>query len=138
MARGVRPSLLRLRAPGRGRRLRPLPKWPCFWKGCCCEDAEDQAIDPAVLTRQAMTRQEKDSLLSMYGLDELSEGSDDDVAENPLNPEQLSLMLDRQIALTRELELEHTPTRRESDGEAERGSRDAGPPAGSSGRVGDT
>ena len=68
----TRPSLNRLRAGG-GRRRKPLPVWPCQWKGCCCEIDEKSVVEPAVLTRQVMTRQEKDSPLSMYGIDELSD-----------------------------------------------------------------
>mmetsp|Transcript_34700 Transcript_34700/g.81310 ORF Transcript_34700/g.81310 Transcript_34700/m.81310 type:complete len:120 (-) Transcript_34700:249-608(-) len=48
---------------------------------------------------------EKDSLLSMYGLDELSDAEEDeDLATKPMSPEQVQALLERQIALTRELD----------------------------------
>ena len=46
----------------------------------------------------------------MYGIDELSDtDQDSDLPENPMSPEQIAQMLDRQIALTRELDIDDPP-----------------------------
>ena len=49
------------------------------------------------------SKREKDSLLSMYGLDEISD-DDDGLSEKPENmtPEQIQALIARQIALTQE------------------------------------
>jgi len=63
---------------------------------------------PTGVTSNSLNRREKDSLLSMYGLEELSESEDEDAPENPMSPEQIAMLLDRQIAMTRELDDELT------------------------------
>jgi len=40
----------------------------------------------------------------MYGIDELSEAEDDNDGNTPMSPEQVHALLERQIALTQELE----------------------------------
>ena len=50
------------------------------------------------------------SLLNMYGIDELSDTEgESELPENPMTPDQIAMMLDRQIALTRELDIDDGP-----------------------------
>ena len=57
-----------------------------------------------------LLRRAPQSLLSMYGIDELSDtDGESELPENPMSPQQIALMLDRQIALTRELDIDDAP-----------------------------
>ena len=61
-------------------------------------------------TLSHLPRSSAQSLLSMYGIDELSDtDGESELPENPMSPEQIALMLDRQIALTRELDVDDPP-----------------------------
>jgi hypothetical protein len=75
---------------------------------CCpCWPARDTSAKGAAAPSDV--RREKDSLLAVYGLDELSDtDGEGEEPENPLSPEQISIMLDRQIARTRELDIDRT------------------------------
>ena len=71
----------------------------------CCPWSPGSSGAP---TEACGSKLEGHSLLAKYGVDELSDtdGDDDAVPENPMSPEQIAAMLDRHIALTRELELD--------------------------------
>ncbi len=51
-----------------------------------------------------LSKREKDSLLDIYG--GVESESEDEATDNPMTPEQIQSLLDRQIALTRELDEE--------------------------------
>lgn len=70
------------------------------------------------------------SLLSLYGSDDLSDTENEsELPENPMSPEQIAFMLDRQIALTRELDVDDAPPRAKQSGGASGGALPEAPAA---------